>query len=301
MIRSLEGLPRMMRLSMPTEYQPRKQAGRAALLAVLGLALLVPSATVAYVLPGRQVVALMAEKRLAPQTLEVRQAVSPLAVDGSDAEAAALQETLFFSFPDRFRADAAGAGYRRISIQSGQDRLVAVNGQIQTGPPERFEIYKDILLLETRTALSAYLRQLGIDLDRTCLGRFEEHYCFVVGARSPEEQSPQLWIAKDTFRPLRLLLPPSAASPQEGMLEIRLLDWGQVEGAAYPMLVQIYRRHQLFREMRVEELRVDPAQDPSLFDTAGLRAMPSQAMPEPVPSSLTLEPAPEQPTPDSRF
>ena len=63
-----------------------------------------------------------------------------------------------------------------------------------------------------------------------------------------------------------------ALAPEEGAFEIRFLDWGQIEGAAYPMLIQVFRQHQLVREMRVENLRVDPSQDPALFDTAGLRA-----------------------------
>lgn len=296
MIRKLERQPPGRSVvSMRTEFKPRQLRGRITLLVLLGLMLLVPPAVQAYVLPGKQVLALMAEKRAAPQTLEVQQVVSQLPVDGSPAEVTTLQETLLFNYPDRFRADTTGVDFRRISIQSGQDRLVVVNGQIQTGPPERFEVYKDILLLETRTAMVAYLTQLGVDLNRTCLGRFEDNYCFVVGAHSAEERTPQLWVAKDTFRPLRLVLPPSTLSPQEGMLEVRFLDWGQVEGAAYPMLVQIFRKHQLSREMRVENLKVDPVWDPAVFDTAGLRAMPSQAMPDPVPapSALTLESSPQ--------
>ena len=262
------------------------------MLALSGLALGITPVVKAYVLPGKQVLSLMAEKRVMPKTLEVQQTVSQMPTDGLSAEAVTLQETLFFSFPDRFRAETTGGNYRRISIQSGQERLVVVNGQIQSGPPEQFEVYKDILLLETRTAMAAYFMQLGVDLNRTCLGRFEDHYCFVVGAYSAEERTPQLWVEKDSFRPLRLILPPTAMSPQEGVLEVRFLDWGQVEGAAYPMLVQIYRKHQLFREMRVEDLQVDPVQDPALFDTAGLQNIPAQVMPEPVP-------APSTPTPET--
>ena len=279
---------------MRTGFQPRQLRGGITLRVVLGLMLLLPPVVHAYVLPGKQVLALMAEKRVAPQTLEVQQIVSQLPIDGSPEEVTTLQETLLFNHPDRIRADTTGIDFRRISIQSGQDRLVVVNGQIQTDPPERFEVYKDILLLDTRTAMVAYLTQLGVDLNRSCLGRFEDNYCFVIGAHSAEEPTPQLWVAKDTLRPLRLILPPATLSPQEGMLEVRFLDWGQVEGAAYPMRVQIYRKHQLFREMRVENLKVDPVWDPAVFDTAALRAMPSQAMPEsvPAPSAPTLESSP---------
>lgn len=226
----------------------------------------------AYVLPAKQVLHLMASKRIAPQTLEVQLTVSQQPVDGAPLEATALRETLNFSFPDRFRADTVGEDYRRISIQTAQERLVVVNGEIQAGPPERFEIYKDILLIETRTAMAAYLTRLGLDVDQSSLGRFENDYCFVIGAQYPDERAAQLWVHKDTFRPLRLILPSAVQSPQEERFDIRFLDWGQIEGAAYPMLIQIFRNHQLYREMRVENLQADPVQDPALFDTAALRA-----------------------------
>lgn len=259
----------------------------------LGLVFLCPCLAGAYVLPGKQVLALMEEKRTVPRALEVQQVVSQLPIDGAPRAAAQLRETLHFSYPGRVRADTVGDQYRRISIQTPQDRLVILNGQIQAGPPERFEVYRDILLSETRPALEAYLQQLGIDLDLTSLGRFEDHYCFVLGARYPDENAPQLWVAKDSFRPLRLLLPPSALNPQAGALEVRFLDWGQIEGAVYPMLIQIYRKHQLFREMRVENLRVDPVQDPVLFDTVGLRTTLPQWVPEPL---ITLPAVPPEDT-----
>lgn len=272
------------------------------LLLVLGV-LLNPIVLQGYVLPGKQVLDLMAQKRIAPQTLEVQQAVSQLPLDGAPLAATALRETVNFSYPDRVRTDTVGTNYRRVSIRTAQDRLVVVNGQIYTGPPERFEAYKEILLIETRRAMEAYLLQLGLDLNRTSLGRFEDDYCFVIGAVYPDESAAQLWVQKDTFRPLRLILPPSVLSPQEGLLDVRFRDWGQIEGAAYPMLIQIFRKHQLYREMRVENLRVDPVQDPLLFDTGGLRNKLPQWVPGPIitPPVVPREPSPKQPPPADRF
>lgn len=272
------------------------------LLLVVGLmVLLSPSVPEAFVLPGKQVLALMQEKRIAPPNLEVRQVVSQLPIDGAPLMAATLRETLNYSFPDRFRADIAGENYRRISILTPHDRLVAVNGKIQSGPPDRFEVYKDILLIDTRQAMGAYLLQLGVDLDQSSLGRFEDRYCFVIGAHFPDARAAQLWVAKDTFRPMRLILPPPALNPQEGPLEVRFLDWGQIEGAAYPMLIQIFRKHQLVREMRVEGLRLNSNPDPVLFDTAGLRATLPHWVPEPIIAPPSPSPSTIPPPMDNRF
>ncbi len=239
---------------------------------VAGLVCLAAGMARGYVLPGGQVLALMEAKRAVPQSLEVRQVVSRMPLDGAPRLAVELQETLHYRFPDHFRSDIRGDGYQRTSIRTPLDRLVVVNGQIQSEPSERFEDYPAILLNATRTAMTDYLRGVGVDLALTSLGRFEGDYCFVIGAAYPDQNAAQLWIQKDTFRPLRLMLPPSVLNPEAGALEIRFLDWGQIEGAAYPMRIQVYRKHQLWREMRVENLRVDPVQDPAFFDTAGLRA-----------------------------
>ena len=251
-------------------------------LVLVAVGLVPPPALRAYVLSGRHLLALMAEKRTVSQTLEVTQAVSQLPDGDAPRLAAALRETLYFSFPDRFRSDTLGEDYRRISIRTPQDTLVVVNGQIRSGAPERFEIYKDLLMINSREALETFLGQLEVDLNQTRLDRFAEDYCVVVGARDPLANTPQLWVHKDSFLPVRLMLPPSLLNPQEGALEVRYLDWGQIEGAIYPMLIQIYRKHQLFREMRVENLRADLPQDPLLFDAAALRATLPQWIPEPI-------------------
>ena len=129
--------------------------------------------------------------------------------------------------------------------------------------------------------------QLGVDLDQTRLDRFEAEYCVVIGAHDPLANTAQLWVHKDSFLPLRLTLPPSPLNPQEGALELRFLDWGQIEGAVYPMRIQILRQHQLFREMRVENLRADAPQAPLLFDAAALRV----TLPQWTPAPMGLSPA----------
>ena len=255
--------------------------GAALMLVALG-GVLPPPALKAYVLSGKQVLALMAEKRTFPQTLEVKQAVSQLPDDDAPRVAESLRETLYYGFPDRLRSDTLGEDYRRIAIRTPQDAVVVVNGQVRSGAPERFGIYKDLLLMGSRGALETFTGRLGIDLNQTRLDRFEENYCVVVGARDPLMNTPQLWVQKDSFLPLRLTLPPSLLNPQEGALDVRYLDWGQIEGTLYPMRIQIYRKHQLFREMRVENLRVDLPLDPLLFDAAALRATLPQWMPAPL-------------------
>ena len=79
-------------------------------LVLVAVGLVPPPALRAYVLSGRHLLALMAEKRTVSQTLEVKQAVSQLPEGDAPRLAAALRETLYFGFPDRFRLLAGTVG-----------------------------------------------------------------------------------------------------------------------------------------------------------------------------------------------
>lgn len=239
-----------------------------------------------YVLMGGQVLERMAEALDMPDALQVVQRLSWETEGVTRDAAAALTETLTYRAPDRFRAEALGPGFRRISVSSGRDAAVVRNGQLQPEPRERFELYKELLLARNAHEWTYTLNMLGIELGVSSLGRFETHYCYVLGAHYPDATVPQLWVDKTSFRPLRLMLPAPSLKPEEGPLEVRYLDWGQVQGAIYPMLIQIYVNHRLWREMRVERLEINPPIAAHLFDTGALRANPGGFRPPDLPPEL---------------
>ena len=153
----------------------------------------------AYVLMGAQVLERMAEILKMPDALQVVQRLSwqdeNIAVGSRDA----LTETLTYRMPDRFRADASGPGFRRVSVSSGRDAAVVRNGALQPEARARFEVYKDLLLARNASEWNYVLRMLGIETAVSSLGRFENQYCYVLGAHFPDATAPQLWVAKTTF------------------------------------------------------------------------------------------------------
>jgi hypothetical protein len=175
---------------------------------------------------------------------------------------------------------------------SGGRVLRAVNGVLQEGSPPRYARYADILMVKPRSALADHLRAMGVDVDVSSLGRLEDHYGYVVGARFPDENAAQLWVAKDTFLPMRLLLPPAAMSSGEGPVEIRYRNWTFVDGLAYPMHIVLWQNHQIKEEIRVDRLQVNPVLSGDLFDFAALR----QAWSRPAP--VFNDPAPSLPEAD---
>lgn len=240
---------------------------------VLALLLaIIPVPAGAYVLMGEHVLDMMVQALGKADTLEVTQTLTIHAVStATPLPTSALQETVRIRFPYDFRADASGDGYQRQMLVAGGTGFMAVNGVLQNGPLPRYARYNDILMVKPRQALADHLRMLGVDVTVSSLGRLEDSYCYVVGAHFPDEAAAQLWVDKDTFHPMRLILPPAALPSGEGTVEIRYRNWTFAQGVAYPMHIVMLRNHQVVQEIRVERLQVNPVFTSDLFDAAVLR------------------------------
>ena len=236
------------------------------------LVVIIPVTAGAYVLMGEHVLDLMVQALGKADTLEVTQTLTVYAAaTATPLPTSALQETVRIRFPYDFRADASGDGYQRQMLISGGTALMAVNGVLQSVPLPRYARYNEILMVKPRPALADHLRMMGVDVTISSLGRLEDRYCYVVGARFPDETVAQLWVDKDTFHPLRLMLPPAAMSTGEGPVEIRYRNWTFTEGVAHPMHVVMRQNHQIMQEIRVDRLQVNPVFTSDLFDVTALR------------------------------
>jgi hypothetical protein len=251
-----------MRTTMPIAFA-RFKCRR--LLLVLAL-LLLPLPVRGYVLMGEHVLDRMATALgssaalSATQTLTLHRAPPPLPSPVTMTETVRLQQ------PDLFRADAIGGPHTRRILFAGGTALMAVDGVLQPDRPPGYTRYHDLLILKSRKALTAYLRRLGIDVGVSSLGRWEDDYCYVVGARFPDEEAPQLWVSKDTFLPVRLLLPPATGITGSQPVEIRYRNWTVVDGTAFPMHVVCLANHQIMQEIRVDRVAVAPGWSDAPFD-----------------------------------
>ncbi len=238
--------------------------------ALMVMLCLMPTPSRAYVLMGEHVLDLMVKALGQAETVEVNQVLT-IHADRLPLPISPLEETVRIRFPYDLRADATGDGYRRQTVISGRMALLAVNAVLQEGAPPRYTRYHEILMAKPRQALTDHLRMLGIDVTVSSLGRLEDRYCYVVGARYPDETPPQLWVEKDTFHPLRLILPPSTRLTDGGPVEIRYRNWALMDGIAYPMHIVMRQNHQIMQEIRVDKLQVNPVFTPDVFDITALR------------------------------
>ena len=231
-------------------------------LAALGV-LLASSAALAYVLPADYLLKLLLEKRheLKLDDLSVQLNVEDIAAGTN------YDEHLFLKRPGRGRrlqeGDAAllyveSEGARAVGTDQALKRLKGPPTDLTTlffAPPrEKF--------IETSLA---WLANLGIDTTVTALGREADRTVYIIGARPWEPDTPQLWLNKGSFLPVRLL----AAVKENGttvLHETRWLEYGSAAaGNWFPRVIEEYRAGVLARRAEVVQVKTNQKLPESLF------------------------------------
>ena len=235
----------------------------------------------AYVLHGYHLLDLMRREMGTARSLEV---IQKLTIQESvlPTEATAVQETLSYRFPVAFRSEFASAAGEHIQIFSNGRALTVVDRRIVSDTESELDHYKDIFLFNTRELLINRLSQLGVAVDVSSVGRFQGRIAYVLGAQYPDETVPQLWLDKETFRPMRWLLKPASAGNLSEAIEVRYGDWRKVSSIWYPERIEFYLGDRLLRRMQVQRTRVNPEFSKRLFDVAYLKSIyPYAAVPPP--------------------
>ena len=224
-----------------------------------------------YVLEGPHLLWLMTHNSGKANTLVVHQTlmVYDSTLPGAIEE---ISETLSYRFSDAFRSDSHSEKMNRIHVDTRDDTLTVYDEKVSLDDHHLFDRYKDLLLFRSRVLLQERLATLGVNVGLTSLGRFEQAPVVILGAEYPDESLPQVWIDKQTFRPIRWLIPQTDANENTALFEIRYLQWQQFDGLWYPMQIQCFQDRQLIREMRVQTLAANEAISDDLFDIGYLRA-----------------------------
>ena len=225
----------------------------------------------AYILRGEHIIDLMVRQMGRPDTLLVSQRVSYYndLFEGGVVEA---RETMRFVFPGMFRSDSISEHAERIRLVVHGDGLTIVDGRVAVNDALPFESYKDILLYRSRSLLSSRLSRLGVDTGASSLERFKDQIVLVLGTESPDATVSQVWVDKETFKPVRWLMPGQDDEGRPLIREVRYLDWRQVNRIWYPMHMQFFEDGALLREIQVERLKVNLTFPDELFDAARLKA-----------------------------
>jgi hypothetical protein len=257
-----------------------------ALLLSTVLVLLPVTAARGYVLQGPHLLDMMLGQMGRAQQLLVTQKLityGEFMEEGSDQ----IDETVRYRQPDRFRADVIAEELQRIYVSVGGEALLIMGGQTVSETESLYERYKELFLYPDRPDLVTRLMELDINVWLSSMGHIDGKPAYVVGALYPDRHRSQLWIAKDTFRPARLISVVNADPETPEALEVRFRNWQQFGKMWYPLLMEFYRNKQLVREIRVEHIEVNPVFQEDYFNLMQLR--------ETYPPSPALQPEPPAP------
>jgi hypothetical protein len=225
----------------------------------------------AYVLPAKQILAIMVDQCGSAHTLVVSQktVLYDPALDGGIRE---LAETLYYRYPDRFRSEVRTPGLEQVRVVNQDSALIVIDGKIMGETESLFDHFKDLFLYRKTGLLISRLSQLGINLQIVSLGRFNERVAYVIGAKYPDESVPQVWIDKTTFRPVRLILPPG--NQDAPLKEIEYLDYTQAgNGESYPTRILFFENGTLVKMHVMDTLEINAHISDQLFDVAYLRSV----------------------------
>ncbi len=224
----------------------------------------------AYVLKGPHILDLMVKQFGKADRLRVSQKLI-LKDNSTEQGPIEFEEIVRYTFPDSFRSDTFSDSTKRVHVSSQGDAITIMDRKISSEPESEYDLYKDLLLYRSRTLLQNRLILLGIDVGLSSVGRFQNKIAYIIGAEYPDETRSQVWIDKDSFRPIRWLLIKSGSTDNGTVMEFRYGMWQQIDSLPYPMQIQIFQDGFLIREIVADSLTVNPSFEAALFDIEYLK------------------------------
>ncbi len=104
------------------------------------------------------------------------------------------------------------------------------------------------------------------------MGRFHGKIVYILGAQHPDESAPQIWIDKDTFRPIRWIIGKKAESGMQDTTEFRYVEWKRFDNNWYPTRIEIYQNNTLLREIVVDNVDITPSFSEDFFNINKLQS-----------------------------
>ena len=232
----------------------------------------------AYVLGGPHILDLAAKAmgRLPPLKIDQKLLIYP---QTPDTFPTALDETVIYLMPRRFRSDIVSDQINRVFLEIGDQSLTVMDGRMVT-VQDPFDLYQRLLRARTRSQLMKTLATLGVQTAISSLGRIDETVVFVIGAHYPDESVCQLAVDKETFLPLRLLLTDKDIDDPGQRLEIFYHNWQKVQDGWFPTQVVFSIGDTLVREIRVVQIRVNPSIPAELMDMEALKTSVAETGPD---------------------
>lgn len=259
----------------------------ASVAACIGTAvILCPAALFGYVLPAPFIIDKMVEHLHVHDRFQVEQVLHLATDEKRDADSNGAgryfaggrfyNQKLQYLVPGQSRSDTEAGDVSHIHVSTAEGAMTVIDDLIVSESGSWFYRYRDLFSYTTRDDVSRKLEEIGVSLKETSLGRMEsggeKSIYYVVGAQYPDESVPQLWVDRESFLPVRMILNDSGGENGEPPdAEIRFSRWQDFSNMQYPSEITFLEKGIEIRKIRVKAIDAAPAFDSSLFDIQQLK------------------------------
>jgi len=230
------------------------------------LAVSLPIVAEAYILPAHFIVRTLAEKQ---RQLQIKDWSLVLSTEYPESNEV-IEERLYLKRPERVRL-VQTTDEQRLYIEREGVSAVGAGESLTRGAGAITNLFGGLMLTQGANldALSeriiTLLMRSGINTEVVTLGRIKEQAVYIIGAQIGEPDTPQLWLDKDSFLPLRWVTY-NQGETRGIKVEMRMSDYGSSPaGDIYPRTVKTYRDDKLYSRSEVLEAKTNQSLPESLF------------------------------------
>ncbi len=236
------------------------------------MAVFSPASSYGYVLPAPYILEQMVAGMRIPLEYQVIQAlhVSRQLEDANLAQAYLInpvyEQVVNYRIPGMFRVDTTGHDLHLVYISAPAHSITIVDDILVSESVDWLYGYGKLFSYDRGRSLLGRLASMGIDVRVSSLGRLDKTVYYVIGAQYPDISVPQLWVDRETFRPVRLVASGAGVSPGVTGEEVLFSNWRRFNGMQYPGEMTFYENGEEVQKILVEYVDAHPGLSPSLFD-----------------------------------
>jgi hypothetical protein len=222
-----------------------------------------------YVLPAPYIIEQMITGMNLPQQFQVEQTllVERKADAGVPARRYEYEQVLRYRMPGMFRSDISGDDMSHIHISIPTGSITAIDKVIVSASAPWVYGYREIFSYRTRKNLTDRLKEMGIDVNMSSIGRLDKMICYVIGAQYPDNSVPQLWVGRENYLPVRLVVTGTGSDPLElPAEEIRFSRWKQFNTMWYPGEISFLESGNVVQKITVNRVGTNHVFEPGIFD-----------------------------------
>ena len=241
----------------------------------LGLAASVPA--LAYIPPSDFLIGKLADKRHTMKGVEIT-GIRSFPGKSFDSSRGDVGEKIWATIDGLWRVERHATKGDSIEVSDGKRRVeVGPDGKVAPAVADDKPLERLLLIGGSKDDYLKAIDGYGIDRSTVSLARIDDHICWLIGAKDPDAQVPQLWIDKDRLVPLQL-------SDPKNKRHVRFEGWGDGVGQNYlPTHIDWYKGNDLDQQLKIDEAKINPKMAANLFNP-DVPVVPATPTPAPKPS-----------------